>query len=141
MEVELLSDLEQKKRYLKKYKKNLALIRRLKNKVELLDARITSLGSPTLSDMPRGGVPVTKEDLLADKMELLERIKRLEARGKRLKSDILEKIDELDDIRYAEIAESFFIECMDFSEIASCMGYTERHVKELYREAVNSISL
>lgn len=134
-------ELDRKKRYLKRYKKNLALIRRLKNKIANLESRIESLNSPTLSDMPKGGIPVTKEDLVDDKLETLDRIKRLTARGKRLKADILEKIDELEDIRYAEIAESFFIECMSFEEIASSMDYSTRHVIHLYNEAVNAIEI
>jgi len=138
---DLDQELDRKKRYLKRYKKNLALIKRLNDKVINLEDRITSSNSPTLSDMPRGGIPVTKQDLVDEKLETLERIKRLKARGKRLKADILEKIDELEDIRYAEVAESFFIECMDFEEIASSMGYSTRRIIDLYGEAVKAISL
>lgn len=134
-------ELDRKKRYLKRYKKNLALIERLNNKVVELETRITSLSSPILSDMPKGGIPITKEDLVEEKLETLERIKRLKTRGKRLKVDILEKIDELEDIRYAEIAESFFIECMDFDTIANSMGYSTRHVINLYTEAISKISV
>ena len=111
-------ELNRKKRFLKRYRKNRVLILRLKNKVKTLDGRIAGMRSPVLSDMPRGGTPVTKDDLIAEKIEIEERIKRLESKGKILKKEILEKIDELDDIRYVEILEAFFIECLSFEDIA-----------------------
>ena len=67
-------ELNRKKRFLKRYRKNRVLISRLKNKVSSLDERIRGMRSPVLSDMPRGGTPVTKEDLIAEKMEIEERI-------------------------------------------------------------------
>ena len=130
-----------KKNYLKRYKKNQALIDRLKEKVATLDARLCSIKSPGFSDMPRGGTPVTKEDLISEKEELLSRIRRLESKGKKLKTETLDKIDELEDARYAEVLESFFIEGKDFGDIAEESGYTVRHVIRLYSEAINTMSL
>ena len=134
-------ELNRKKRFLKRYRKNRVLISRLKNKVSSLDERIRGMRSPVLSDMPRGGTPVTKEDLIAEKMEIEERIERLESKGKIFKREILEKIDELDDIRYVEILEAFFIECLSFEDIADNEGYGLRHVMRLYTEALNKIAL
>lgn len=136
-----IQESDRKKRYLKQYRKNLALIDRLKNKIVTLDIRMTSLRSPGLSDMPRGGAPVTFADLQAEKSELEDRVNRLELKGKRLKSEILDKIDELDDPRHAEILESFFIDCKDFDTIAEDNNYTVRHVIRLYSEAINRMSL
>lgn len=135
------TDLDKKKRYLKRYKKNLALIERLEEKLYTLDKRIHGIKSPTWSDVPKGGLPVTTLDLLADKGELENRINRLVAKGKILKSEILDKIDELDDPRYAEVLEAFFIECKDFDAIADESGYTTRHVIRLYSEALAQIKL
>lgn len=130
-----------KKRYLRRYRKNLALIARLKNKVVSLDARVCSIKSPTISDMPRGGTPITNADLIAEKDELLERIIRLEKKGKDLKSEILNKIDELDDVRYAEVLEAFFIDCKSFEDIAEDNGYSLRHVIHLYSKGIEAISV
>lgn len=135
------SDLDRKKRFFKRYKKNLALIERLEEKLYTLDERISGIKSPTWSDVPKGGVPVTTLDLLADKAELENRINRLVAKGKILKSEIVDKIDELDDIRYAEVLEAFFIDCKDFDTIADESGYTTRHVIRLYSEALSIITL
>ena len=64
-----IKEIEKKKRSLKRYKKNRALVNRLEEKLNLLDNRITSLRSPKLSDMPRGGTLITTEDLVSDKID------------------------------------------------------------------------
>lgn len=139
-----MSDLpiqEQKKRFLRRYKKNLLNIARLKNKVVILDERAKNIRSPKLSDMPRGGTPVTTADLIAEKDEIERRIKRLEAKSKTLRREILDKIDEVEDYRYAEVLEAYFIDLKDFETIAEDMCYNLRHIMRLYSEAVNAIEL
>ena len=130
-----------KKRFLRRYRKNLACIDRLEKKLILINDRITGLKSPGFSDMPRGGVPVTIDDLLSDKLELEDRIKRLKAKSRGLKKSVCEEIDSLEDTRYCEILEALFIDGLSFSEIGEEMGYTERHVIKLYSEAITVLSL
>lgn len=139
MDNETLLELEREKRFLKRYRKNRALVSRLTEKLELLDQRLYGVRSPSLSGMPRGGEPVTAADLIADKQELEERIQRLTSNGRKIKREILAAIDTLDDPRYAEILESFFIDCEDFGTIADNTGYTVRHVIRLYSEGILSI--
>lgn len=135
-------EIERKKKYLKRYKRNVAQIIRLKSKLSILNDRIYSLKSPTLSDMPRGGDPVTIADLISDKQDLEARIERLKVRGRKLKSEILDCIDGLDmDPKYAEVLESFFIDCKDFDQIADEMVFTERHVIRLYSDGIKAISI
>jgi len=136
-----IQELDRKKRFLKRYKKNLALIDRLESKVTNLDERIKNIRSPVISDMPRGGTPVSKEDILADKLEVEDRIRRLKKKGLTYKREIIDVIDELDDTRYAEILESFCIDCKSLEEIADDNGYTLRHIKRLYSEAVISVDI
>ena len=83
MEKTEIQDLASKKKSLKRYRKNKYCITRLEEKLALLDRKIKSVNSPNLSGMPRGGVPVTMEDLIADKIELEERIKRLKVKAKK----------------------------------------------------------
>lgn len=141
MDEKTLLEHEAKKRYLKRYKRNGILIDRLENKLRALEARIQGVRSPSLSGMPRGGEPVTREDLIADKVDLERRIKRLKSKGDDIRREILDIIDELEDPRYAEVLESFLIDDMTFSEIAQDMDYTERHVIRLYSEAIDAITL
>ena len=130
-------EIERKKRSLKRYRKNLACITRLEERLENLNDRIEGLRSPSLSGMPRGGVPVTSADLIADKADLEKRIERLKAKSRDLKSAVYEEIDSLEDSRYCEILEARFIDGQTFEDIAEEMGYTERHIYTLYREALN----
>lgn len=141
MENQEIQEIERKKRSLKRYKKNLGCIDRLEEKLNLLDERIKSVKSPNYSGMPRGGTPVTIEDLLSDKIDLEERIKRLKVKSKRLKSEILEEIDSLEDPRYCEVLEAFFIDRLSIEDIAEKEGYTPRHIYRLYNEAVTILAL
>lgn len=102
---------------------------------------MTSVRSPKLSDMPRGGQPVTTEDMILEKIELEERIERLKAKSKKLRSETLEEIDRVEDPRYSEILEGFFIDCKSLEEIAENTGYTIRHVYRLYSEGVTFLAL
>lgn len=134
-----IQDTELKKRYLKRYRKNRALINRLKLKIANLEDRAKSIRSPGFSDMPRGGTPITKEDITAEKVDIERRIQRLEAKGKIIKTEIIDIIDEVEDTRYAEILESFLIDCKDFGDIADEQGYSVRHIERLYRDSIRAI--
>ena len=141
MNDEQISEIERKKRFLKRYRKNIACINRLKEKLVTLESRITAIRSPNYSGMPRGGTPVTIDDLLADKDDLEQRIKRLRAKGNNLRSEIIDEIDSLDDVRYCDILEDFFIGCKSLEDIADDGGYSVRHVYRLYSEAVTQLAL
>lgn len=141
MDDKTLLERENKKKYLKRYRRNGVLVGRLERKLEAIEARIQGVRSPSFSGMPRGGEPVTREDLIADKVDLERRIKRLKGKGETIRREILDIIDDLDDWRYAEILEDFLIEEMDFSEIADKMNFTERHVIRLYGEAIDAVMI
>ena len=141
MENQDIQEIASKKRFLKRYRKNLNCIVRLEEKLALLEVKLNSVRSPNLSGMPRGGVPVTIEDLVADKIDLENRIKRLKEKSKRLKLEILEEIDSLDDSRYVAILEGFFIDCLSMEDIAENEGYTIRHVYTLYHNAIRALTL
>ena len=141
MENQEIQEVERKKRFLRRYRKNLACINRLKKKLDLLEHKIKSARSSNLSGMPRGGTPLTMEDMIADKSDLEDRIKRLKKKGVTIKKQILEEIDSLDDSRYCEILEAFFIDCLSLEDIADKEGYTVRHVYKIYSEAVRALSV
>ena len=141
MEDSEIQEIGKKKRSLKRYKKNNACIDRLEEKLLLLDEKIKSVKSPNYSGMPRGGTPVTVEELISDKIELEERIERLKGKSKNLKHEILEEIDTLEDPRYCEVLESFFIDNKTLENIAEDGGYTIRHVYRLYSEAIKVLAL
>lgn len=141
MENQEIQEIASKKRFLKRYRKNLNCIVRLEEKLALLDVKLNSVRSPNLSGMPRGGVPVTAADMVADKIDLENRIERLKEKGKRLKLEILEEIDSLDEPRYVAVLEGFFIDCLSMEAIAENEGYTVRHVYSLYHDAIRELTL
>lgn len=130
-----------KKRFLRRYQNNLACINRLEAKLVILDDRITSIKSPNYSGMPRGGVPVTIDDLMSDKLDLEKRIKKLKTKGQNLKEAIYDEIDSLEDPRYCDVLEAYFIDGLSIREIAEETGYTERHIYTLYAEAIRLLSV
>lgn len=130
-----------KKRFLRRYQKNLACINRLEEKLVLLDERLTAIRTPNLSGMPRGGVPVTIDDLLADKEDLEKRIKKLRQKSRDLKRSVYEAIDSLEDPRYCEILEAHFIDGLSLEDIAEDMGYSERRIYSLYLEAIRRLTV
>lgn len=140
MDNEKIQEIKNKKRSLKRFKNNRACIDRLEEKLLVLDERIKSVKSPNYSGMPRGGTPVTIAELLSDKVDLEKRIARLKDKNKKVKDQIVEEIDSLEDPRYIEILEAFFIECMSIDEIAEDMGYSVRWTYDLYSEAVEALT-
>jgi hypothetical protein len=88
--------------------------------------------------MPKGNF-ITTEDLLADKLDLEKRIEKLNKKGECIKCEIINEIDNVDDPRYCEILEAYFIDCMDMEDIADIMGYGVRHTYKLYSSAINEL--
>ena len=141
MECQDIQVIASKKQFLNRYRKNLNCIIRLEEKLALLEVRLSSVRSPNLSGIPRGSQPVTMEDLVADKIDLKNRIERLKEKGKIFKSEILEVIDTLDEPRYISVLEGFFIDCLSVEAIARREGYTVRHVYSLYHKAIRALTL
>lgn len=141
MENHCSQETENIKRYLRRYRKHLSNIDRLENKLCLLEDRITSVRSSNFSGMPRGGTPITLDELLSDKIELEDRIARLKKKSRVIKAEILDVIDSLEDTRYCEVLESYFIDCLSIEEIAYETGYTVRYVYTLYSDAISLISV
>lgn len=133
--------IERKKRSLKRYKKNLSCIERLEAKLDQINDRMTSVRSPNLSGMPRGGTPVTTADLVADKAEIEERIERLKKKSRSLKLEILEELDTLENVKQVEVLESFFIDGLTMEEIAEKLNFHVRYVYRLYSEGVTFLAL
>ena len=133
-------ELERRKQYLKRYKRNCTLVNRLEKRLVELDERLYAVRSVVISDMPRGGAARELSDIISDKQELEERINRLVTNGRKYRTEILELIDKLDNSNYAEVLEAFFIDCKDFGQIAEGMGYTERYVIKLYSLAILALS-
>ena len=129
------------KRFLRRYEYNEDRIKELEEELELLQERATSVSSPQLSDMPRGGVKKTKEDIIAEIDILERRVDRLIVKRRALKEEIEMVIDDLGDPKLCKVLDLYYIEFKTLEQIADEMCYTVRYVGELYHKALNAIVL
>lgn len=111
-------------------------MKRLEEKLENVKDRINTVRTPNMSGMPRGGTPITSADLIADKLELEKRIEKLKSKATRIRSEILDEIDLLDDPRYVDVLEAYFLDGLTMDEVAARYCYTVRHAYRLYTEAI-----
>lgn len=133
--------IEQKKRWLYRYKNNRLKIERLHEKLSALETRITSIKALTYSDMPRGGTPVTIADLLSDKEDINKRIKKLSTKGKIIKREIQEAIDTLEYPKQAEVLEYWFIHGYSVDQINEILCYSNTYIYRLYSRALKNINI
>ena len=140
METEIQS-IEMKKRFMKRYRKNQALVRRLSEKLERITDRVTSVGFPSFSSMPRSSNHITNAELIHEKLELEERIERLKSRSEVIRHEIVDVIDTLEDTREADVLELYFLDGLDFYDIADELHYTMRHVRRLYRAGLDHVNV
>ena len=139
---ERLKDETKKKKYfLKRYRNYLTRINRLEEQLASVNERLVGLQSKVMTDMPGGGLPITKDDLLEKKEELQHRIDTLTNTSKKVRREILDCIDILDDFRFAEILEAYFIELKTLEEIAEEKHYSIRHCGFLYAKALETINV
>lgn len=132
-------EIENKKRHLKRYRRNRLQVERLYERLDALESRLTTLRSPTLSDMPRGGDRVTVDDLLSDKMDLEKRIEEMKVVGREYRREICSDIDTLDNDVVAEVLECYFIDCMEFYDIAKKLAREERWIIKLYSRGIKQL--
>lgn len=137
---EYRSKINSKKNFLRRYRKNRDCILRLKLMVIDIDSKMTTISSKPITDMPRGGIPITTDDMVSDKLELEQRIDKLEKKGREIKREILDVIDTLEDTRYIDVLELYFIKCCSWEQIVNTTGYEERHVRRLYYEAIEKLN-
>ena len=142
-EVLLLNDeiIKKKKLWLYRYRNNQAKIIRLQEKIENLEARIISIKSPNYSNLPRGGAPVTIEELLSDIDNINKRIEKLKLKGMNIKQEILEAIDTLEYPKQAEILEYLFVQGYSVDYINEILSYSTPYIYRLYSRALKTIKI
>lgn len=134
-------DDERKKKLLKKYKKNRACVLRLKDKLESIESRLESIKTTNYSDMPKGGVAKTIDDLVSEKMYLEKRIAKLEQKGEELKELTYDIIDTINDPHLVELMELKFIKCLEDYDIEDILNISNRQLIRRYKKALNLVSL
>lgn len=89
--------------------------------------------------MPRGGTPVTKDDLLIRKEETEARIQNLVDISNRVRLEVLECIDTIDEDRFVEVLEDYFLNCQTLEDIAEKRSYSVKYVGFLYGKGLEMV--
>lgn len=121
---------ENKKQYMSKYKKLLLVEARLRNKKNSLDQRIKTHNTTD-----------TITELEEDKLELDNRIKRIQIRALKYKKDVLSIINQITDTKLNEVLKHRYIDCMEIVEISRIMKYSTRHTIRLLSNAIDKLEI
>lgn len=129
------------KKVLNQYKKIRWMIDDLDTQIDDVTKNMSSLKSGKLTGMPRGGVPVTYADLIADKDELERRKKRYEVVAKQKKEIVQTYIDTVLSVKHNRLLTLYYVKCMPMQAVAKKEHYTERHAFRVYTEALDMVDL
>lgn len=118
--------------YLKSYQWIDAEIVNDEERLARLDARLYTPGAVKISDMPRGGQPVTMESLVAEKIELQDRINAKNTRRRA----ILESIESMRSERDRMILKLHFIDGLTHEAVAERINYSVTQTRRYYEAAL-----
>ena len=131
-------DRREKIRFLKSYKWLLIEIASSEDKVEDERDRLYDVRVPMLSDMPRGGRPVTMDERVVRVVSREEEIAKQKTEAERIKLVIEQSIGAMANPRDRTILKMKYIQGYTFEEIAERIHYSVNHTKILHNEAVDN---
>ena len=117
------------------------LIEDLKKQIEEIDGQIYGCSSGKITGMPRGGKPVTREDLANDKADIIKRIERLEVVREQKKEIVQAYIDTVYSAKHNKVLTMFYIKVLPIWKIAEMEGYSQRHTFRLYEQGLDMVDL
>lgn len=123
--------------YLKSYRWIEAEIMDDEERLARLDARLYAPGAVKISDMPRGGQPITMESLVAEKIELQERINAKNSRRRA----ILESIENMRSERDRRVLKLHFVDNMTHEQVAERINYSVTQTRRYYNEALERFEM
>jgi RNA polymerase sigma factor (sigma-70 family) len=87
--------------------------------------------------MPRGGQPITMESLVAEKIELQERINAKNSRRRA----ILESIENMRSERDRRVLKLHFVDNMTHEQVAERINYSVTQTRRYYNEALERFEM
>ena len=84
-----------------------------------------------------------KSDMLDNPEDIEDFNRRIQAKqalADKARSEIVDRIYLLDRVVFCEILELHFIEGVSLPDIADRLGYTERHIRQLYSDAIYKLA-
>lgn len=124
-------------KYLESYKWLNAEIEDDEERLARLDARLYDAPIKKISDMPRGGLPVTIDTLVNQKMELQKQINEKCAQRK----EIIDRIESLRDHRDRRILKLEFIDDLTHEQVAERINYSVAQTRRYYEAALERFEL
>ena len=124
-------------KYLESYKWLNAEIEDDEERLARLDARLYDAPIKKISDMPRGGQPVTIDSLVNQKIELQDRINEKCAR----RNEILNRIENLPDHRDRRILKLEFIDDLTHEQVSERINYSVAQTRRYYEAALERFEL
>lgn len=129
----------QNKAFLIRYRILTEKIKRLENKLAQIDEDMAALKSPKLTSEPKASVRITLDDKLIQHDELEEKINTLLKHMRRIRCEITQCIDALDNQKQALVLDRYFISAQSLEYIADDIGYSRSYVTKLYVQGVQSV--
>ncbi|MFT8425664.1 MAG: hypothetical protein ABF630_09400 [Liquorilactobacillus sp.] len=127
------------KGYLIKYRIIMNKVDRWEEKLYRLDSKINSIQSPALKSEPSSSIKITLDDLLIQKKEIEERINNFLKDARKLRTEIEDALDNLENDNEARVLDLYFLSRMNLLKISQVLNYSERHVTRLYVDGIKSI--
>ena len=124
-------------KYLESYKWLNAEIEDDEERLARLDARLYDAPIKKISDMPRGGQPVTIDSLVNQKIELQKQINEKCAQRKA----IIDRIESLRDHRDRRILKLEFIDDLTHEQVAERINYSVAQTRRYYEAALERFEI
>lgn len=124
-------------KYLESYKWLNAEIEDDEERLARLDARLYDAPIKKITDMPRGGQPVTIDSLVNQKIELQKQINEKCAQRK----EIIDRIESLRDHRDRRILKLEFIDDLTHEQVAERINYSVAQTRRYYEAALERFEL
>ena len=130
------------KRFLARYRKQKRLIDKLEDRLLEKEKSFRSLKSAQLALAPSHDGPAkTIDDKYSEIEELEGRINVKLTDARKVRVQICEVIEELDNEKEVEVLLKYFIDDMSLEQISKSVAYSYRYVMRLYQQGVENVAI
>lgn len=131
------------KKELEDYRRNKSYLEKLKNHILTLFEQTQKITS-TLTDMPRGSGNGVEDRMAENIAKMVDKenqfLEDIAKREERLLY-IIGELDKIEEVKYRNILFDYYIEGYNLEEIAVEEGYSYRHTKRLYKQALAQLKM
>ena len=110
-------------------------------KIEDERSRLYGARVPMLSDMPRGGRPVTMDERIVRVVSREEELAKQRAEAERVKQIIERSIGAIQDPKDRTILKLKYLQGYSFEDLAETIHYSVSHTKTLHDQAVDNLEI